>query len=143
MQSGGRFRGPLLWGASRQVSACACRPSGSSGGILWIVAIQRLAPARPAFRFDPERVRSTEHNRGYPQDADAPLPGRDDANQRRGDDDGWVELIGSEVDALVFFVGSLFFTSAAALQYVEGGLLRPRRLDWWSNAIQLAGTRLR
>jgi hypothetical protein len=56
---------------------------------------------------------------------------------------GLVELIGSEVDALVFFVGSLFFTSAAALQYVEGGLLRPRRLDWWSNAIQLAGTRLR
>jgi hypothetical protein len=82
-------------------------------GILWIVAIQRLAPARPAFRFDPERLRSTEHNRGYQQNADAPLPGRDDANQRRGDDDGWVELIGSEVDALVFFVGSLFFTSAA------------------------------
>jgi hypothetical protein len=53
---------------------------------------------------------------------------------------GLVELVGSEIDGAFFFVGSLFFTSAAALQYVEGGLLRPRRLDWWSNAIQLAGT---
>ncbi|MFL6014483.1 MAG: hypothetical protein ACJ74P_09400 [Gaiellaceae bacterium] len=53
---------------------------------------------------------------------------------------GLVELVGSEIDAVVFFVGSLFFTSAAALQYVEGGLFRPRGLDWWSNVIQLAGT---
>jgi hypothetical protein len=53
---------------------------------------------------------------------------------------GLVELVGSEIDGVVFFVGSLFFTSAAALQYVEGGLFGPRRLDWWSNAIQLAGT---
>jgi hypothetical protein len=53
---------------------------------------------------------------------------------------GLVQLVGSEIDALVFFVGSLFFTSAAALQYVDGGLFRPRSLDWWSNAIQLAGT---
>jgi len=53
---------------------------------------------------------------------------------------GFVELVGSEVDAAVFFVGSIFFTSAAALQYVEGGWWRPRRLDWWSNSIQLTGT---
>src|SRR3954451_6408129 len=53
---------------------------------------------------------------------------------------GLVQLVGSEIDALVFFVGSLFFTSAAALQYVDGGLFRPRGLDWWSNAIQLVGT---
>ena len=53
---------------------------------------------------------------------------------------GLVELVGSEIDGVVFFVGSIFFTSAATLQYVEGGLFRPRRLDWWSNAIQLAGT---
>jgi uncharacterized membrane protein len=53
---------------------------------------------------------------------------------------GLVELVGSEIDALVFFVGSLFFTSAATLQYVQGGLFRPRAIDWWSNAIQLAGT---
>lgn len=53
---------------------------------------------------------------------------------------GLVELVGSEIDGAVFFVGSLFFTSAAALQYVDGGLFGPRRLDWWSNATQLAGT---
>ena len=53
---------------------------------------------------------------------------------------GFVELVGSRVDGIVFFVGSIFFTSAAALQYVDGGLLRPRGLDWWSNVIQLAGT---
>jgi hypothetical protein len=53
---------------------------------------------------------------------------------------GLVELVGSEIDGVVFFVGSIFFTSAATLQYVEGGLFRPRRLDWWSNTIQLAGT---
>jgi hypothetical protein len=55
----------------------------------------------------------------------------------------------------VFFTGSLFFTSAAYLQYVQsinaagapGGrpgrrLLawQPGRIDWWACAIQLAGT---
>jgi hypothetical protein len=53
---------------------------------------------------------------------------------------GFVELVGSEIDGAVFFVGSIFFTSAAALQYVEGGLWRPRGLDWWSNVVQFAGT---
>lgn len=53
---------------------------------------------------------------------------------------GFVELVGSEIDGVVFFVGSIFFTSAATLQYIEGGLFRPRDLDWWSNVIQLAGT---
>jgi hypothetical protein len=32
---------------------------------------------------------------------------------------GFVELVGSTADGLVFFVGSLFFTSAAVLQYLE------------------------
>jgi len=53
---------------------------------------------------------------------------------------GFVELVGSEVDGIVFFVGSIFFTSAATLQFVDGGLFLPRRLDWWSNGIQLVGT---
>jgi len=53
---------------------------------------------------------------------------------------GFVELVGSRIDGIVFFVGSIFFTSAATLQYVDGGLFRPRGLDWWSNVIQLAGT---
>jgi hypothetical protein len=50
---------------------------------------------------------------------------------------GFVELVGSRVDGIVFFVGSIFFTSAAALQCVESG---PRRIDRWSSAVQLAGT---
>ena len=32
---------------------------------------------------------------------------------------GFVELVGSGVDGMVFFVGSVFFTSAAALQWLE------------------------
>jgi hypothetical protein len=55
----------------------------------------------------------------------------------------------------VFFAGSLFFTSAAYLQYVQSinaagppgapphrRLLawQPGRIDWWACAIQLAGT---
>src|SRR5262245_14802325 len=32
---------------------------------------------------------------------------------------GFVELVGSRVDGIVFFVGSIFFTTAAALQFLE------------------------
>ncbi|MBK9180182.1 MAG: hypothetical protein IPM45_11585 [Acidimicrobiales bacterium] len=55
-----------------------------------------------------------------------------------------------------YFVGSVFFTSAAYLQYVEsvntpartsGGRRRvrllawqPQRIDWWASAVQLVGT---
>jgi hypothetical protein len=61
----------------------------------------------------------------------------------------------ASVLAAVFFAGSLFFTSAAHLQYVQsinaaraaGGRLRrrllawqPGRIDWWACGIQLAGT---
>jgi hypothetical protein len=70
---------------------------------------------------------------------------------------GFVELVGSRVDGIVFFVGSIFFTSAATLQYVETvnvdrgpgedghSRLRlltfePHRIDWWSCAVQVAGT---
>ena len=70
---------------------------------------------------------------------------------------GFVELVGSGVDGMVFFVGSVFFTSAAALQCLEsfnadrelGGrgrprfrivALEPRRIDWWSSVVQFAGT---
>jgi hypothetical protein len=52
---------------------------------------------------------------------------------------GFVELVGSTVDGIVFFVGSIFFTSAATLQLVTTG--DPGRgLDWWSSAVQVAGT---
>jgi len=69
---------------------------------------------------------------------------------------GFVELVGSRVDGLVFFVGSIFFTSAAALLWLEtinadpGPARRrervrvlafePHRIDWWSSGVQLVGT---
>lgn len=72
---------------------------------------------------------------------------------------GLVELVGSGIDGLVFFVGSIFFTTAAALQCLEtfnvdrapdGGRRRrfrilafePGRIDWWSSVVQFAGTLL-
>jgi hypothetical protein len=69
---------------------------------------------------------------------------------------GFVKLVGSAADGTVFFVGSVFFTSAALLQYLEaanadlevGGDRRrmrlftfePGRIDWWATLIQLVGT---
>ena len=71
---------------------------------------------------------------------------------------GFVQLVGTGADAAVFFAGSLFFTTAAALQYLEavnadrgpahhGARKRlrvfafePHRIDWWATVIQLAGT---
>jgi hypothetical protein len=51
---------------------------------------------------------------------------------------GFVELVGSRIDGIVFFVGSIFFTSAATLQYLE--TRRGSSLDRWSAAVQLVGT---
>jgi hypothetical protein len=72
---------------------------------------------------------------------------------------GFVELVGSGVDGVVFFIGSIFFTLAAALQCLEtfnadrgpgGGhrqrlrvlAFEPGRIDWWSSVLQFAGTLL-
>ncbi|MGZ4438209.1 MAG: hypothetical protein ACXVW6_11240 [Nocardioidaceae bacterium] len=67
----------------------------------------------------------------------------------------FLDLVGGHVDALVFFVGSVFFTAAATVQWVDtidagragasGGSLRllswePHRIDWWSSGVQLVGT---
>ena len=49
---------------------------------------------------------------------------------------GFVELVGSAVDAGVFFVGSIFFTSAALLQTMQA----ESRADRWSSVVQFAGT---
>jgi len=51
---------------------------------------------------------------------------------------GYVELVGSGADGVTFFVGSIFFTSAAMLQL----LATPRRPagNWWASLIQAAGT---
>jgi hypothetical protein len=69
---------------------------------------------------------------------------------------GYVSLAGLDADGVTFFVGSIFFTSAAVLQYVEavnpepapGAGPRPfrlvswepRRIDWLATSVQLAGT---
>ena len=70
---------------------------------------------------------------------------------------GFLDRVGPQTVAGTFFVGSLFFTSAAALQWLEtvntdyesnavtGGSLRtfawrPRGIDWWSSGVQLVGT---
>lgn len=67
----------------------------------------------------------------------------------------YAQAVGLRLGAVTFFVGSLFFTSAAFLQYREavdalpaaGAALRhsvwvwaPRNLPWLASAIQLAGT---
>jgi hypothetical protein len=68
---------------------------------------------------------------------------------------GYVDVVGARADAITFFVGSLFFTSAGFLQYresVDSGtpgvphgwgrvfVFRPRQIDWWASGIQLVGT---
>jgi hypothetical protein len=70
----------------------------------------------------------------------------------------YVDAVGATADAITYFVGSLFFTTAAALQFVEvanaartppgeapAGRRRlitwePHRIDWWAGLVQLAGT---
>ncbi len=68
---------------------------------------------------------------------------------------GYVDAVGTRVDSVTFFVGSIFFTSAALLQYRESVdaaagdrahgwarilVYRPDRIDWWAGAVQLVGT---
>ena len=70
---------------------------------------------------------------------------------------GFAGLVGSAADGAVFFVGSVFFTSAALLQYLEAAnadrdpagrrtsrirliTFEPGRIDWWATLIQLVGT---
>ncbi len=50
---------------------------------------------------------------------------------------GFVQLVGSGADGTTFFVGSIFFTSAAFLQLLDSK--RPSA-DWWAALIQFAGT---
>jgi hypothetical protein len=69
---------------------------------------------------------------------------------------GYADAAGARWDAATYFVGSLFFTSAAFLTYREAVdaapgaqdnpgrrrffVYQPRRIDWWATAVQLAGT---
>ena len=69
----------------------------------------------------------------------------------------YLNLVGPTADGVTFFVGSVFFTAAATLQWLETinagrgpraptstrrRLVRwePGRIDWWSSGVQLAGT---
>ena len=70
---------------------------------------------------------------------------------------GYLDAVGSTADGVTYFVGSIFFTSAALLQYIEvvntsraaDGVPNsrrryftpePHRIDWWAGAVQLVGT---
>jgi len=53
---------------------------------------------------------------------------------------GFVQLVGSEVVGVVYFVGSLQFTAAAAIQWLA--TIGRLGLDWWSSGIQFVGTLL-
>src|SRR5690242_7304182 len=59
---------------------------------------------------------------------------------------GVVQLVGAGPDALIFFLGSLFFTFAAGVELRQATLRRGVRwgsdLSWWSAAIQFVGTLL-
>jgi hypothetical protein len=70
----------------------------------------------------------------------------------------YAELVGDRADDVTFFVGSIFFTAAAFLQYLEAAnalppdagdrelrrvrvlTWEPRRIDWWATSVQLVGT---
>ena len=68
----------------------------------------------------------------------------------------YASYVGVFHDNLTYFIGSIFFTTAGLLQFLEtasapqeiGGLknklhfmfFQPRRIDWWSTAIQSLGT---
>jgi hypothetical protein len=77
-----------------------------------------------------------------------------------GSTPGYVELVGVQADCVTFFVGSIFFTTAAWLQLlVSVGAVRPgvrtrraarwrsvqrapRNPAWWAGVVQFAGTLL-
>lgn len=71
---------------------------------------------------------------------------------------GWASLVGTEADNATYFIGSIFFTSAALLQFLVSigavradqrpragvqwrlTVLAPRQAEWWAGSVQFAGT---
>jgi hypothetical protein len=68
---------------------------------------------------------------------------------------GYVSAVGDQADAVTYFVGSLFFTTASFLSYREAVdaaptalnpahrrffVYQPGRIDWWATAVQFVGT---
>lgn len=65
----------------------------------------------------------------------------------------YVDAVGVAADGVTYFVGSLFFTSAAVLQFLQAAnagrpgrwrivTWEPQSLDWWAGLVQFAGTLL-
>jgi hypothetical protein len=70
----------------------------------------------------------------------------------------YAEVVGTNSDNLTYFIGSIFFTTAAFLQYFEAATTNPdldrlhrrrfwrlfdvqhKRIDWWASLIQFVGT---
>jgi hypothetical protein len=70
----------------------------------------------------------------------------------------YATTVGTAADDLTYFIGSIFFTTAALLQYLEVAttskqlavvqrrrvrqlfVVQHHRIDWWASLIQLAGT---
>jgi hypothetical protein len=52
---------------------------------------------------------------------------------------GYAQLVGAHTDNVTYFVGSIFFTSAAFLQFREA-VANGARLDRWAGGVQLVGT---
>jgi hypothetical protein len=71
----------------------------------------------------------------------------------------YLDRVSPRIDGLTFFIGSIFFTTASYLSFVEAANApaaiqagpvhhlpfrlarwRPRSIDWWATAIQLVGT---
>jgi preprotein translocase subunit SecG len=70
----------------------------------------------------------------------------------------YADGVGTNLDNLTYFVGSIFFTTAAFLQYFEAATtsadldgthprrfrqlfdVQPTRIDWWASLVQLLGT---
>jgi hypothetical protein len=70
----------------------------------------------------------------------------------------YAEGVGTNADNLTYFIGSIFFTTAAFLQYFEAATTSPHfdrphqrrfrrlfdvqrmRIDWWASLVQLVGT---
>ena len=56
---------------------------------------------------------------------------------------GFLQIVGAQADAWVFFVGSIFFTLAAGTELWRASTDgRERDENWWSAAVQFAGTLL-
>ena len=71
---------------------------------------------------------------------------------------GYASLVGTEADGVTYFIGSIFFTSAALLQFlISIGAVRagdrpragvqwrlmvraPRQAEWWAGSVQFVGT---